>query len=126
LAVTSTDHVLSASLDGTLALHASSSNSSFSYPSVQSQVPGLTPGARIRTWPAHPLAWVSLSVASINEAVNDEVRKRALVNSMVGTTMLVDFTTGDILGTKAIGEKETGVGTNAGYAEPGALLLSVG
>jgi hypothetical protein len=66
-----------------------------------------------------------LSVASTNETVDNEVRKRALVNSMVGTTMLVDFTTGDILGTKAIGEKETDIGTNGGYVDPGALLLSM-
>lgn len=82
-------------------------------------MPGLTPGARIRTWPAHPLALISLSVASISDTTSDEVRKRALVNSIVGTTSLVDFTNGNILGTKTIGEKESGPGTNAGYAEPG-------
>ena len=71
----------------------------------------IQPGTRLRTWPTQPLAWVSLSVASDNGY-------RALVNSIAGTTMLVDYSTGSILGTKQIGEKQSGPGTTDGYAEP--------
>lgn len=117
LAVTPSSDVLSASLDGTLALHASATST----PLAQSTHGGDTqmdvdataavqPGTRLRTWPAQPLAWVSLSVASNGH--------RALVNSIAGMTMLVDYATGDILGTKQIGEKQSGPGTTDGYAEP--------
>lgn len=120
--MTITDHILSASLDGTIALHASSSASSFSYPVPQEPIPGVSPGSRIRTWPAHPLAWVSLSVPSGSVDPTSEVRNRALVNSIVGTTVLIDITTGETLGKKEIGGKEVGPGTSGGFADPGRLI----
>ncbi|PVG03720.1 WD40 repeat-like protein [Serendipita vermifera] len=116
IAVTPTDHVLSASLDGTIALDASSSSSSFS---ANSTVPGLVPGARIRTWPPHPLGWTSLSVAAHRaDGENKAVEHLALVNSIAGTTMLVNYTTGETLGKKGIGQRDKGPGTVDGYAEP--------
>jgi hypothetical protein len=76
----------------------------------------------LRTWPAHPLAWVSLSVVAAPHDPNADVAKRALVNSIAGTTVLVDYTTGEELGRKQIGDKETGPGTKSGWAEPGSFL----
>jgi hypothetical protein len=115
--VTSTNDVLSTSLDGTLALHASSSTSPLSPPGTSPP-----PGTRLRTWPAHPLAWVSLSVvAPTQQDPNAEVAKHALVNSIAGTTVLVDYTNGEELGRKQIGEKESGPGTKSGWAEPGSF-----
>jgi len=113
VAVTSTNDVLSSSLDGTLALHASSSSTSLSPPGISTPP---QPGTRLRTWPAHPLAWVSLSVAPHDPTA--DVAKRALVNSIAGTTLLVDYTTGEELGRRPIGEKESGPGTKNGWAEP--------
>ncbi|CAG8700238.1 7775_t:CDS:2, partial [Acaulospora colombiana] len=123
IAVTPTDHVLSASLDGTIALDASSSSSSFS---AQSTVPGLVPGARIRTWPPHPLGWTSLSVAAHRaDGENKAVEHLALVNSIAGTTMMVNYTTGETLGKKGIGQRDKGPGTVDGYAEPGSGSVTI-
>ncbi|KAG8814167.1 hypothetical protein FRC19_001954 [Serendipita sp. 401] len=126
LAVTPSADVLTASLDGTLALYTSSVTQSTSgFPKdedIPSDAQELDAGARIRTWPAHPLAWVSLSVTAnpTRSEGSDEsdVSRRALVNSIAGTTMLVDYTSGEVLGTKNIGEKQSGPGTSSGYAEP--------
>jgi hypothetical protein len=117
--VTCTNDVLSTSLDGTLALHASSSTTPLA-PSGTSPPP--LPGTRLRTWPAHPLAWVSLSVVTAPHDQNEDVAKCALVNSIAGTTVLVDYTTGEELGRKQIGEKESGPGTKSGWAEPGSCV----
>jgi hypothetical protein len=61
-----------------------------------------------------------LSVAAHRpDGDNKGVEHLALVNSIAGTTMLVNYTTGETLGKKGIGQRDKGPGTVDGYAEPG-------
>lgn len=122
---TATDHVLSASADGTVALHASSTTSAIpeieGYPSIQRMQ--ANPGARIWTLPRQPLGFVGLSVAVSDPAKEPtpEVARRALCNSMSGKTILVDFGSGEILGSKESLEKDPNTG--AMPTEPGTIRL---
>jgi hypothetical protein len=120
---TATDHVLSASADGTVALHASSTTSTIpeieGHPSIQHIQ--ANPGARIWTLPRQPLGFVGLSVA-VSDPASDpapEIARRALCNSMSGKTILVDFGSGDILGTKESLEKDPNTGVMP--TEPGTI-----
>jgi len=112
---TAADHVLSASADGTVALHASSTTSAI--PEIEGHPPiqhtQVNPGARIWTLPRQPLGFVGLSVA-VSDPSSDpapEIARRALCNSMSGKTILVDFGSGEMLGIKESLEKDpvTGV-----------------
>lgn len=94
-------------------LHASSQDATLPLNSPKT----VAPGVKVRSWPAHPLAWVSLSVAAV------EGGHKALVNSIVGTTMLVDYATGEVLGTKNAGEKAQGSAATI-YSEPGTLRIA--
>lgn len=111
---TATDHVLSASADGTVALHASSTTSAIpeieGHPLIQHTQ--ADPGACIWTLPPQPLGFVGLSVA-VSDSASDpapEIARRALCNSMSGKTILVDFGSGEILGTKDSLEKDPNTG----------------
>ena len=107
----STNDVLSTSLDGTLAFDAPSSST----PLPPSETTSLHLGTRLRTWPVYPLTWLSL--CRPHDPTTD-VAKRALVNSIAGTTLSVSYMTGEELGRKPIGKKETGPGTKNDRAEP--------
>ncbi len=120
---TATDHVLSASADGTVALHASSTTSAIpeieGHPSIQHAQPN--PGDRIWTLPRQPLGFVGLSVA-VSDSASDptpEIARRALCNTMNGKTILIDFGSGDILATKESLEKDPNVGVMP--MEPGMI-----
>lgn len=121
---TATDHVLSASADGTVALHASSTTSAIpeieGHPSIQHTQ--ANPGARIWTLPRQPLGFVGLSVAVSDPASEPapEIARRALCNSMSGKTILVDFGSGEILGTKESLEKDPNTGVMP--TEPGTVF----
>ena len=101
---TATDHVLSASADGTVALHTSSTTSTI--PEIEGDPPTqhtpADPGACIWTLPRQPIGLVGLSVA-VSDSASDpapEIARRALCNSMSGKTVLVDFGSGEVLATK--------------------------
>ena len=122
---TATDHVLSASADGTVALHASSTTSAIpeieGHPSIQPTQANA--GARIWTLPRQPLGFVGLSVA-VSDPASDpapEIARRALCNSMSGKTILVDFGNGEILGTKESLGKDPNTGVIP--TEPGTIPL---
>lgn len=123
---TATDHVISASADGTIALHASSTTSAIpeteGLPSIQQMQ--ANPGARIWTLPRQPLGFVGLSVAVSDPASEPapEIARRALCNSMSGKTILVDFGSGEILGAKESLEKDPNTGVMP--TEPGAIRLN--
>ena len=123
---TATDHVISASADGTIALHASSTTSAIpeiqGHPSIQQTQ--TNPGARIWALHRQPLGFVGLSVAVSDLASEPapEIARRALCNSMSGKTILVDFGSGEILGTKESLEKDPNTGVMP--TEPGAILLN--
>jgi hypothetical protein len=120
---TATDHVLSASSDGTVALHASSTTSAIpeieGHPSIQHTQ--AIPGARIWALPRQPLGFVGLSVAVSDPASEPtpEIARRALCNSMSGKTILVDFGSGEILGAKESLEKDPTTGVMP--TEPGTI-----
>jgi len=126
VASTATDHVISASADGTIALHASSATSAIpeikGHPSTQQTQSN--PGARIWTLPRQPLGFVGLSVAVSDPASEPapEIARRALCNSMSGKTILVDFGSGEILGSKESLEKDPNTGVMP--TEPGAIPLN--
>ena len=120
---TATDHVLSASADGTIALHASSTTSAIpeieGSPSIQHTQ--ANPGDRIWTLPRQPLGLVGLSVA-VSDSASDpapEIARRALCNSMSGKTILVDFGSGEILATQDSMEKDPNTGVMP--MEPGMI-----
>ena len=120
---TATDHVLSASADGTVALHVSSTPSAI--PEIEGHPPiqhaQADPGTRIWALPRQPLGFVGLSVA-VSDSAGDptpEIARRALCNSMNGKTILLDFGSGDILATKESLEKDPNMGVMP--MEPGMI-----
>jgi len=122
---TATDHVLSASADGTVALHTSSTTSAI--PEIEGHPPiqhtQVNPGARIWTLPRQPLGFVGLSVA-VSDPSSDpapEIARRALCNSMSGKTILVDFGSGEMLGIKESLEKDPITGVMP--TEPGTSIF---
>ena len=123
---TATDHVLSASADGTVALHASSTTSAIpeieGHPSTQHTQ--ANPGAHISTLPRQPLGFVGLSVA-VSDPAGDpapEIARRVLCNNMNGKTILADFGSGEILGSKESLERDPNTG--AMPTEPGAISFN--